>query len=217
VLLKDISFPTPQENLSFDDELLRLADKKCNEEYLRFWESSVYFIVLGRIGKQEDDVDLGAAKADGIPILRRSSGGGTVVQGPGCLNYTFVLNKRRHPALNDLRASYAWISAKVIAALRPLEVDAVFRPTSDIALAGSEKKFSGNAQHRGKTHILHHGTILYNFNLDLITRYLSMPKDIPAYRKSRSHKDFITNVAVIPAEFKSALAKAFGCQKLLQI
>ena len=46
--LKDISFPTSQENIDFDDVLLKLADKtELAIEYLRFWESSTYFIVLG--------------------------------------------------------------------------------------------------------------------------------------------------------------------------
>lgn len=210
MLLKDISLPTPQENLALDEDLFRSADKHGDVEYLRFWESPVYFIVLGRIGKEEEDVDLAAANSDGIPVLRRSSGGGTVVQGPGCLNYTLVLSKHKYPALNDLRRSYAWISAKVIEALKPLGVEAIFRPTSDIALADSEKKFSGNAQHRGKTHIFHHGTILYNFELERIARYLRMPKDVPAYRKGRSHKDFITNIPIEAARFKTSLAKVFG-------
>ncbi len=209
MLLKDISFSTPQENIAFDDVLFQLADKNGDLEYLRFWESPVYFIVLGRIGREEDDINLNQARSDGVPVLRRSSGGGTVVQGKGCLNYTLILSKSNYPMLNDLRASYAWISQKIIDSLSPLGVKAVFRPISDIALENNEKKFSGNAQRRGKTHILHHGTILYDFNLELISKYLLMPKDIPQYRKSRGHNDFVTNVPIQPQLFKVALAKAF--------
>ena len=208
--LKDISFPTPQENIFFDEVLFQLADKRGNDEYLRFWESPVYCIVLGRIGKAQDDVALARAQADGIPVLRRASGGGTVMQGRGCLNYALVLSRQNCPVLNDLHASYAWIGAKVIGALELLGVEAAFRPLSDIALTSSEKKFSGNAQRRGKTHILHHGTILYDFNLDLITRYLKMPKDIPVYRNFRGHKDFVANIPIDPVQFKSALARGFG-------
>lgn len=207
--LRDLSFPNPEDNINCDEALFRLADKSGDIEYLRFWESPVYFIVLGRIGSEADDVaDL--AKLQGIPVLRRSSGGGTVVQGPGCLNYTLVLSKVNRPILNDLRASYEWISNKVIEALDSLGVKARFHPISDIALAGSDCKFSGNAQRRGKTHILHHGTILYDFDLDLISKYLKMPKDIPEYRKARIHKDFVSNIQIDPALFKKALSAAFG-------
>ena len=90
--LRDISFPTPQENITFDDVLLNLAEKHEAGEYLRFWESPSVFVVLGRIGRAEIDVNATNTKTDGIPVLRRSSGGGTVVQGPGCLNYSLILS-----------------------------------------------------------------------------------------------------------------------------
>ncbi len=212
--LRDISFPTPQENIAFDDVLLSLAEKHDAGEYLRFWESSKIFVVLGRIGRAEMDVNDIHTQEDNIPVLRRSSGGGTVVQGPGCLNYTLVLSKQKYPQLNDLRKSYAWISARVIEALRVAGVEAYFRPTSDLATGQTEKKFSGNAQRRGKNYILHHGTILYKFDLALISRYLKMPQDIPEYRKARPHTDFVTNIPIDPQIFKDALAQSFQASAL---
>ena len=206
---RDITFPTPQENIAFDEALWSMAEKQGAGEYLRFWESSGIFIVLGRIGRAEADVNAINAQKDNIAVLRRSSGGGTVVQGPGCLNYTLVLSKQKHPEINDLRRSYEWISNKIIEVLRLQGVEAYFRPTSDMATGLGEKKFSGNAQRRGKHYILHHGTILYDFDLSLISRYLNMPKDIPEYRKHRSHTDFVTNILIDPRLFKDHLAQSF--------
>ena len=211
---RDISFPVPQDNIAFDDVLFNLADKHEAGEYLRFWESSQIFIVLGRIGREEMDVHSSLAQEDNIPVLRRSSGGGTVVQGPGCLNYSLILSKQKYPQLNDLRKSYEWISAKVIEALHLAGVEAFFRPISDLATGQGEKKFSGNAQRRGKHYILHHGTILYRFDLSLISRYLKMPQDIPEYRKDRSHTDFVTNVPIDPQVFKDHLAQIFYASPL---
>jgi len=213
--LRDISFPTPQENIAYDEVLLALAEKQGGGECLRFWESSEIFVVLGRIGREEEDVELARAKEDDIPVLRRSSGGGTVLQGPGCLNYTLILSKQRCPELNDLRNSYLWISTRIVEALRLSGVEAYFRPISDLATGPEEKKFSGNAQKRGKNYILHHGTILYKFDLGLISRYLRMPKDIPEYRKDRPHTDFVTNVLFDPGVFKRHLAQQF-CALALQ-
>ena len=104
----------------------------------------------------------------------------------------------------------AQIANCLMEALQPLGVKAVFRPISDMALACNEKKFSGNAQHRGKRHILHHGTILYAFDLELINRYLTMPKDVPAYRCGRPHADFVSNIPVIVGQFKASLAQVFA-------
>ena len=113
-----------------------------------------------------------------------------------------------------MRKSYEWISAKVIEALHLAGVEAFFRPISDLATGQGEKKFSGNAQRRGKHYILHHGTILYRFDLSLISRYLKMPQDIPEYRKDRSHTDFVTNVPIDPQVFKDHLAQIFYASPL---
>ncbi|MBF0511369.1 MAG: lipoate--protein ligase family protein [Candidatus Omnitrophica bacterium] len=207
--LRDISFPNPQDNIAFDEVLWLMAEKYGAGEFLRFWESPQVFIVLGRIGREDEDINLDRACQDNVPVLRRCSGGGTVVQGPGCLNYTLVLSKQKHFEINDLRQSYQWISARVIEALKKAGVEAYFRPLSDLAMGGFEQKFSGNAQRRGRQYIMHHGTILYNFELSLISRYLKMPQDIPEYRNGRDHKDFVTNVNLDPELFKRYLALAF--------
>jgi len=212
--LRDISFSTPQENISFDEVLWRLAEKQGCGEYLRFWESSQIFIVMGLIGRAQIDVHSSNAQEDNIPVLRRSTGGGTVVQGPGCLNYSLILSKQKYPQLNDLRQSYAWISTKVIEALHQAGVEAYFRPASDLATGLGEKKFSGNAQRRGKYYILHHGTILYNFDLSLMSRYLNIPDQMPEYRKYRAHTDFVTNIPMNPHVFKKHLAAIFGTAAL---
>ncbi len=213
MLLKDISLDSPEDNVLLDEALLVLAEKHMGAEVIRFWESPKVFIVLGRIGQLDAEVHLEAVKKDGISVLRRTSGGGTVVQGPGCLNFALVLDKKREPSIGDLRRSYAWISAKVTDVLQRQGVHAVFRPISDIAVSDGEKKFSGNAQRRSKNYILHHGTILYDFDLTLIGRYLPVPKDIPEYRRHRRHDDFVTNIPIDPQPFKRDLAAAFGCRQ----
>ena len=106
MVLKDISLDSPEQNILLDEALFVSADKGSGGEILRFWESPTVFIVLGRIGKEHEDIDRAAAQKDKIPILRRTSGGGTVVQGQGCLNYTLILAKDIDPAIADLRKSY---------------------------------------------------------------------------------------------------------------
>ena len=92
-------------------------------------------------------------------------------------------------------------------------VKAVFLPVSDIALSGSTKKFSGNAQKRGKKFILHHGTILYRFPLERMERYLLYPKQVPDYRANRTHLDFVTNISLGVETIKSGLMKIFKADK----
>ncbi|MBL8013181.1 MAG: lipoate--protein ligase family protein [Candidatus Omnitrophica bacterium] len=209
MILKDISLDSPEANILLDEALFLNAEKHEGPEVLRFWESKSVFIVLGRIGKEYDDLVIPQVLKERIPVVRRTSGGGTVVQGPGCLNYTLVIDKNREKQLTDLRLSYQWISQKIIGALKQQGINAVFRPISDIAIFDTDKKFSGNAQRRGKNFILHHGTILYDFDLNTVFRLLQMPKDMPEYRRKREHSEFISNIPIDPQKFKKDLQDLF--------
>ena len=208
--VEDLSFPDPQQNLTCDDELLLKADKSGGGEVLRFWESPGLFVVLGRTGDEDLEVHRDLCRRDAIPVLRRSSGGGTVIQGPGCLNFSLVLAKARHPDLASITRSYEYILEKTIGALNACGVQAQFRPVCDLIVPWEEKKFSGNAQRRSRSYILHHGTILCGFDLSLISRYLKMPSIMPEYRRFRAHEDFITNVKLDRERFKTALVLAWG-------
>ena len=110
----------------------------------------------------------------------------------------------------DIKKSYQYILGKVIYALKRLGIESMFYPPSDIALAMNQKKISGNAQKRGKKFILHHGTILYDLDLAKIARYLRVPKDVPSYRRGRSHIDFVENVQIEGKAIKDALANIFS-------
>ncbi len=209
MILKDVSLESPQENILFDEVLLHLAEQGTGKEVLRFWESKIHFVVLGRISKLEEDVHREWARRNNIPLVRRFSGGGTVLQGPGCLNFSLILSKDRHPALRDLHRSYRFILGEVGRALSLLKVDTVFYPPSDLALAQSQKKISGNAQHRAKRHILHHGTLLYQFDLTPMEKLLKIPLKVPEYRQNRSHRDFVTNIPVQASDLKKTFKTVF--------
>ncbi len=205
----DLSFPDPERNLLYDDELLRSADRGEDGEVLRLWESPSIFVVLGRTCQSDDDVLLDVCQADGIPVLKRSSGGGTVLQGPGCLNFSLILSKEKRPLIDSISKSYVVILDKVQHALKSLGVTTEFKPVCDLVLSSNGKKFSGNAQRRGRRFILHHGTLLYGFDLSLITKYLKNPKKMPEYRQAREHGAFVANLQLGEAELKQALTQEF--------
>ena len=201
----DLTLPTPEENLALDEALLLDAEDGIGGEVLRLWEAHRLAVVLGSGGKLSEDVDDDACRADGVPILRRSSGGGTVLLGKGCLCFSVVLAFGRDPVLEDLHGSYAYILRRVIDALPEPGVELV--GICDLALGG--KKFSGNAQQRKRHHLLHHGTILYGFDLSLIPRYLREPPRRPDYRGSREHDAFICNLAASRAALVAASRQAW--------
>ena len=207
MLVKDISFSSAEENILYDEKLLDLAEDDLSSEALRFWEAADFFVVLGRISKPESEIETAEAARDNIKIIRRHSAGGTVLEGPGCLNYSLVLSFAQRPMLKDIRKSYEIILGEICASFSNIGVNAKFEPLSDMVVSG--RKFSGNAQWRRKKYMLHHGTILYNFPIERIEKYIKMPPVEPPYRKGRSHSEFLTNVNISAAAIKKCIEKAF--------
>lgn len=208
--LLDLTLPFPAENLALDEILLEELDELGGAPVLRFWESDCLFVVLGCSSRVADDVDYAACKGDGIPILRRTSGGGTVLQGPGCLSYAFVLPLEWHPDLANIRTTNRFILEQIATTLRQWEPTTSFRGVSDLAIGNM--KISGNAQRRTRKALLFHGTILHGMNVDLVTRYLKHPLRQPDYRSDRPHRTFLGTIDAPSQAIKQALAKAWNAE-----
>ena len=203
--LLNLTHPDLTENLAIDEALLVEREMQPERgEILRFWEVPYHAVVLGSGGIVRDDVDVEACQRDGIPLARRSSGGGTVLLGPGCLLYSLVLDMEANPALAGISTSYDFIMGVMA---RAIGTGATMEGSSDLAIA--RLKFSGNAQQRKRRFLLHHGTILVNFDLGLVPRYLKPPPRQPEYRKGREHHSFIRNLGGTVEVIRQQVAKAW--------
>ena len=213
VRLLDLTLPSPVENLALDEALLDELDEQGGDPVLRFWESDCHFVVLGRSCRPAEEVHLQACRRDGVPILRRASGGGTVLQGPGCLSYAFVLPLDLHPQLADIRSTYRFILGRIAVSLHRWEPATAFQGISDLAI--SERKISGNAQRRQRRALLFHGTILHRMQGEVIERYLKQPARQPDYRRDRSHAAFLRTIEARPEEIKRAIAETWSAGSAL--
>jgi lipoate---protein ligase len=208
-----LTLDSPAANLALDEALLDWAETTDpRAECLRVWESPLPLVVVGRSSRVRLEVDQSACAEHGIPILRRSSGGAAVVAGPGCLMYAVVLSYQLRPQLRDIRRAHADILERLVDALLP-HVPSVRRGgTSDLIVgldAETGRKFSGNSLRAKRTHLLYHGTLLYEFDLSMISRCLRMPPRQPDYRESRAHADFVTNLPVGRPVLEQALENAW--------
>lgn len=203
-LIDDEPDLSAREQLSKDYALFHATEEGCGGETLRFWEAITPVVVLGRSSRVSDDVHEDACAADGVPIIRRFTGGGTVVLGPGSLTYALVLSLVSRPELADVRASFAFILERIAAALRPLDLEIAY---ADLTLGGC--KVGGHAQRRGRFTLFHHGTLLYAFDASLAGRYLRMPTRQPAYRAGRSHREFLANLPLSVETIRARLRQAW--------
>jgi lipoate---protein ligase len=209
IALLDRTLPTLDENLALDEALLLAAEAGEGGEVLRFWEWPGPAVVLGAGGSIAIDVNETTCREDGVPVHRRASGGGTVLLGRGCLLFSLVLAYDRAAELRDVTASYRWLLGRVRDALRPVS-DLGLAGTSDLTAGGL--KVSGNAQQRKARHVLHHGTLLYGFDLPRLARYLNRPEREPAYRAGREHSVFVANLPADGATLRRLLATEFEAE-----
>jgi len=219
---------SPFQHLAADEWLLAAAERNESSKTgtLRIWESDKSFVVLGRGSKVDAEVNQEACAADKVSILRRTSGGATIVTGPGCLMYSIVLEHASDSRIATIDATHNFVLETMAAGLNTAFGDESLRTrqfepvekvgTSDLALRKegtgtslSLRKFSGNAMRRGRNFTLYHGTLLYDFDLSLISRYLQTAPRQPEYRQSRDHDEFVTNLPLNRSEVISAVESAW--------
>jgi lipoate-protein ligase A len=203
----DRTWADPALNLACDEALL-LEAEAGGEEVLRCWEPRSPFVVLGHASRVADEISLAACRAAGVPVLRRPSGGAAVLQAPGCLNYTVILDVAAR-GLGEVAAANAYVMDRSRRALAPL----VGAPVSiagftDLTLDG--RKFSGNSQYRKKRALLFHGSFLLDCDIALIEKLLLAPPRQPDYRRQRPHRDFLTNIHIPAESVKAALREAWN-------
>ena len=208
----DLTLPGAEQNLALDEALLLDAEERGAGEVLRLWEPRRYFAVMGHASRTSAEVSLAACRERRVPVLRRLSGGATVLQGPGCLNYALVLKLARRPALRDVPATNAFVMERMRRALAPLMKSTItIQGFTDLVLGA--QKFSGNAQYRKRRALLFHGSILLDFDIPLIEQFLLSPPRQPAYRKNRPHGEFLTNLNIPAAAVKAALKEIWGASR----
>lgn len=147
-------------NLAAEEYLLKQYNKEIYFQYVN--DPSV---VIGKHQNALAEIDDGYLHENGILLARRISGGGAVYHDGGNLNYSFITNESPGNFVKFVK-----YTAPVIAALRELGVDAFLGKRNEILT--SSGKLSGTASHVFKTRVLHHGTLLFDADLERLGRCL---------------------------------------------
>lgn len=207
--LCDLTLRTPEENLACDEVLLHLCEAGQCDELLRLWDLPRYFVVLGYGNKAATEANLPFCQKHTIPVLRRCTGGGAILQGPGVLNYSLVLHIDDHEHLHSIGTTNRFVLERLRDTLAPLlHAPVEWRGQTDLAIGGL--KFCGNSQRRHKRCLLFHGCFLLHLDLSLVQKTLPPPSRQPDYRLNRSHADFLININLPVHTLKAALAKGWN-------
>lgn len=150
----------PSYNFALEEYFL----KDTNDSVFMIWQN-VPTVLLGRCQNINLEVNLDYTRNNNIKLVRRLSGGGTVYCDLNNMQYSFIT--KRDDNDENLFKSFA---EPVVCALNSLGLNAEFTGRNDILLDG--KKISGNAQYKWKDRIIHHGTLLFDADMNLLSNSL---------------------------------------------
>ncbi len=170
--------------MALDEVLLEAVARGARGPLVRFWGWAERALVLGSHQSVSNEVDLEAADELGYRVVRRMSGGGTMVCEPGgTLTYSIYCPESFVRSMSFVE-SFRFLDAWVVDALRAVGVPAGYRPINDIVAPGG--KIAGAAQARRRGAVLHHTTAAYSTDPEVVPRLIRIGRPRVSERGVRS-------------------------------
>lgn len=194
------------QNLAVEDYLM---DHLGPDDAVIYFFINENAVIIGRNQNPWAECRLGQMEADGVQLVRRTSGGGAVYHDRGNLNYSFIMGSGHY----DLQKQ----TELILTSVRAMGIPCEFSGRNDILANG--RKFSGTAFcDRGKVK-LHHGTLLVNADLEKLQRYLNVDTSKLASKGIRSVRSRVCNLSefrpdisvdFVLGQLKDACRNAYG-------
>ena len=180
-------------NMAVDEAIAKARGEEKAPDTLRFYMWKPSAVTLGYFQSVEDEVNLTALHRFGFNLNRRIRGGGAVLNSErGEITYSVILKEDNPHVSTDPIESYHYLCQGIIEALAVLGIKADFKPINDVVVAG--KKISGNAQIRRYGAVLHHGTLLVDFNAREMFGVLKISKEKLSDKMIQQAEDRVTTI-----------------------
>ena len=157
-----------------------------NDDIFMLWQNEPT-IVIGKNQNPFAEINMDFVNKNNIHIARRISGGGAVYHDLGNINYTFISSREKNAQIN-----FESFTAPIIKSLENIGIQAKLSGRNDLLI--EDKKFSGNAQHIRGGRVLHHGTLLFDTDLDVLTLALKVDPDKIKAKAIQSTRSRVTNL-----------------------
>ena len=195
----------PRFNLALEQYLFDRLDRR--HSYFLLWQNA-NTIVVGKHQNTMAEINAAYVSRHQVQVVRRLSGGGAVYHDLGNVNYTFITDA------SGSGYDFSTFCGPVVEILRLLGVSAQVNGRNDITIG--EQKCSGSAQYRREGRVMHHGTLLFDSDLDAVGQALAVPPDKISSKGLPSVRSRVTNVRPHLARdmdtpsFLAALRESFG-------
>lgn len=187
-----------------DEAIARSRGEGIVPDTLHFYRRDPAGISVGYFQVVKKDVDVEACRREGVVIVRRTSGGGTIYTDKGQLIYGIATGKRLGRSIEE---AFKLICGLIITVLGSNGIEAEYKPPNDILVNG--KKISGNAQTIKDNVTLQHGTIILDMDTEKMAKVLREKK--PGYVSSvKAETGIHIDITRFKTEFTETLAKTLG-------
>lgn len=160
--------------------------KNFSEDIFMLWQSE-NTVVVGKHQNAMGEISYPFVHKNGITVARRISGGGTVFHDTGNVNFAYIKNVN-----SPAEISFKHFTEPVVKALAKLGVEATTSGRNDLLVKG--KKISGNAEHVFKNRVLHHGTLLFDSNLETLGQSIKVVPGKYHGKAVQSNRSVVTNI-----------------------
>ena len=178
---------TASEDVCFNlaSEYYFSTKKRLSEPVYLLWRTTPT-LVVGKFQNALEEIDRSYAEKKGITVVRRLSGGGTMYLDEGGLQFTFI-----EPS-EGIGIRFEQYILPIVTALQKLGIPAGFNGRNDLTVEG--KKFSGNSQYKMNGITVHHGTIMFDTNVEEMVRSTTVDPDKILSKSIKSVRDRVTNL-----------------------
>ena len=161
--------------------------KNFSEDIFMLWQSK-NAVVVGKHQNVAAEINHRFVHENNIAVCRRISGGGTVFHDAGNVNFTFIKNVK-----SPAEISFKVFTAPVVEALAKLGIEATTSGRNDLLINGL--KISGNAEHVYKNRVLHHGTLLFNSDLENLGQAIKVTPGKYEGKAVQSNRSPVANIS----------------------
>lgn len=179
---------SPYFNFALEEYLLTQKDLDDDEIFL-FWRTNPT-IMVGRYQNTFSEINEKYVRENNVNVVRRNSGGGTIYTDMGAWQFTFIEKNYKEEGI-----SFDKFTGPIVEALQKQDVDAHFNSRNDLLIGN--RKFSGNVQYRKDNAILHHGSILFNTDIQAMVESITVAEDKIIAKGIKSVRERVINISEV--------------------
>lgn len=207
--------PSAAEDLALEEAIHLSVEEGRGPNTWRLWQAAAPALILGTGQEARRELNVELAASENVSVVRRHSGGGAVLIGPGAINFSAFYLFKDLPGSETIRGANSAVLRPVLAVLGGFGLQAREAGLADLAVLaadGTLRKIAGTSQARKKHSVLVHGTILADPDWERMELLLRFPSAVPDYRAGRDHRSFLTSLRDYgaPHDLKNFAAALFA-------